>query len=209
MDPEFRFTAFLLAGTMIIVFAFQQQLPLNDLILVSAEAFEKPWMFFTHIFLHGSLTHMLSNIFSLALFGSILERLVGWKKLLWIFFLGGIASSFGDIGFYQSSLGASGAVFAVLGALTVIKPRMGVFAFGIPIPMFLAAILWASLDLAGMFYPDNIAHAAHLFGMLAGGLIGLGLRKPEPKKPKPPDVDKDQHKKWEDFWFQRPYPEER
>ena len=71
---------------------------------------------------------------------------------------------------------------------------MSVWVFGVPMPMFVAAILWALIDIVGMFAPSGIANAAHIFGLGSGIIIGLLLRKKfkEKKpveKPLPPDEE--------------------
>ncbi len=158
----------------------------SNFAMVSSEALVKPWMFVTHIFLHGSLVHLASNLFALVLFGSILEKSVGSGKFLIIFFLAGIFSGFADLLFYTSAVGASGAIFGVLGALAAIRPKLIVWVMGIPMYMVVAVLIWALLDLAGFFYPDSIAHAAHLFGMALGVAAGLwmrsGFREPKRKR---------------------------
>jgi membrane associated rhomboid family serine protease len=145
-------------------------------ILVSALVAERPWTIISHMFLHADLRHLYFNMFALALFGSILEKYIGSKNLLLVFFATGIASSAADTIFYEATLGASGAVLGLLGCLAVIRPRQVVWALGVPMYIIVAAGIWVMLDLTGMFYPDNVAHAAHLFGMGCGMVIGLVLR---------------------------------
>ena len=50
---------------------------------------------------------------------------------------------------------------------------MTVWAFSLPMPLFLAAILWAAGDLLGIFMPSNIANLAHLSGLFSGLVLGL------------------------------------
>jgi len=133
-------------------------------------------MFVTHIFLHGGLLHLGYNLFALLLFGSILEKLIGSKKFLLIFFIAGIASAFGDVLFYPAAVGASGAIFGIMGCLAILRPKLIVWAYGIPMYMIVAIAIWAFLDLTGIFYPDNVAHAAHLFGLVFGIASGLWIR---------------------------------
>lgn len=134
------------------------------------------WRFVSAIFLHGSPAHLIYNLFALALFGSILEKLIGGKKFLLVFFLSGIFANIIAINFYPYSFGASGAIYGILGCLTVLKPGMFVWAFGLPMPMFIAAILWAAGSVLGIFMPSNIGHIAHLSGIIIGFIFGLFLR---------------------------------
>ena len=148
---------------------------------------------------------VLSNLFALCLFGSILEKYIGWDKLLYVFFAGGIAAALGSIMWYDSSLGASGAVFAVSGTLATLRPRQVVWVLGVPMYVIIAAFVWALLDLMGMFYPDNVAHVAHLFGLGFGLVAGLMLRKiyPPPKRKKEDDIEisEESLRAWEDKYM--------
>ncbi|UCD07037.1 MAG: rhomboid family intramembrane serine protease, partial [Candidatus Aenigmatarchaeota archaeon] len=126
----------------------------SNFAMISSEAFVKPWMFVTHIFLHGSFMHLAFNLFALLLFGSILENIVGSKNFLIIFFVAGIVSGFADVLFYPAAVGASGAIFGILGCLAMLRPKMIVWVIGVPMYMIIAIVIWALLDFAGIFYPD-------------------------------------------------------
>ena len=128
------------------------------------------------MFLHGSFEHLFYNMFALALFGSILEKIVGSKTFLIVFFISGLVAGLGTIPFYEAALGASGAIFGILGCLTMLRPRMRVYVGYIPMPMIMAAVIWAFIDLIGMFAPSGTANAAHLFGMGFGLILGYSLR---------------------------------
>ena len=148
----------------------------NDFSLVSAEVFSHPWTLLTSIFLHGGIEHLFYNMFALVLFGLILEQIIGSKKFFILYFSSGLIASLATIPFYQSSLGASGAIFGILGALAILRPRMVVWISFIPMPMFLAVFVWAAIDLFGIFFPSNIANAAHLAGLGLGVAYGFYLR---------------------------------
>ena len=189
--PE-KFEWYSVKLSLIIFIAYIISIAFHDFIfsnfaMISSEAFVKPWMFVTHIFLHGGITHLIFNLFALLLFGSILEKVIGSKKFLLIFFIAGIVSAFGDVLFYPAAVGASGAIFGVMGCLAVLRPKLIVWAYGIPMYMVVAIFIWAFLDLAGIFYPDNVAHAAHLFGMAFGIASGLWIRS-EYKEPRKQEV---------------------
>lgn len=148
----------------------------DSFVLYSSRVVSEPWMLVTSTFLHGSFGHLFFNMFALGLFGLLLESIVGSKKFVLVYFGTGIVASIGAAIFYPASLGASGAIYGILGTLTVLRPRMAVWVFGIPMPMYVAAIFWAFLDLVGFFAPSGIANAAHLFGLGAGIAAGLILR---------------------------------
>ena len=167
----------LLLAAIFIAFVIQQAVP------GFTEAFYfdpnnlMPWMFVTSIFLHASIIHILFNAYALWMFGPILERRLGFYKFMALFFAGGIA---GSIGYYAAilvgitpaypALGASGAIYAVLGATAVLIPELVVLLFFvIPLTMSQAAILWVVLEVAGTFNTSSgIASAAHLGGLALG-----------------------------------------
>jgi len=164
----------------IIIFIFQNIFEnlTNEFSLNSSYFLFKPWTIVTYIFLHGSFQHLFYNMLALGLFGSILEKIIGSKKFLIVFFVSGIFAGIGSLIFYSSSIGASGAIYGILGVLAVLRPRMIVYFSFIPLPLALAVTFWAIGDLIGLFLPtDLIAYAAHLFGLIFGLLYGLKLRK--------------------------------
>lgn len=145
------------------------------------------YRFLTAIFLHGSITHLLFNLFALLFFGLILEKLVGSNKFIFIFLFSGIIANIISVNFYTSSLGASGAIYGIMGAISIIRPFMMVWAFGLILPMFLASILWVTADVLrtlGIFGPTNIGSIAHLSGIAIGILLGFLFRKPTTKNTK-------------------------
>ena len=148
----------------------------TEVLVLNSSAWYEPWRFVSSIFLHADVTHILYNMFALVLFGLILESLIGSKKFAIVFFVTGIVANLVAVNFYDSSLGASGAIFGVIGALIVVRPSMTVWAFGMPMPIFIAGILWAAGDFIGLFVPSNVGNIAHLVGMGAGLLIGAFYR---------------------------------
>ncbi|MBS3138837.1 rhomboid family intramembrane serine protease [Candidatus Woesearchaeota archaeon] len=125
---------FVLVGICIAAFIAQTVIPgfTGLFVLVSAQVLERPWTLVTAIFLHGDLGHLLFNMFALTLFGAILESIVGRKKFLLIFFVGGVIASIGSIFLYKAALGASGAIFAILGTLAILRPKMQVWVSFVP-----------------------------------------------------------------------------
>ena len=196
----FKGVAFILCGICIIVFAIQAIFPVfTEYISLEQQSWSQLWRFFTALFAHGSLSHLLYNILALALFGSILESIIGERRLLVIFLFTGMAANVVSIFVYPSSLGASGAIFGIIGTLVMLRPGMSVFAFGLPMPMFIAAILWAVGDIIGLFIPSNIANMAHLVGLAFGLVLGAILRQPNQNEVKRQKVviDEDSMIEWE------------
>ena len=147
------------------------------------------WSPITSIFLHGGLLHIFLNAYALWMFGPLLERRLGRGQFLLLFFLGGLAGSAGyelvvvlGLSAPIPALGASGAIYAVMGAIAMIYPEMVVLLFGlIPLSMRWAAVLWVVLESIGTFGMDTtgIASAAHLGGMALGFVWGwLEAKKP-------------------------------
>ena len=196
----FKGVAFILCGICVIVFAIQAIFPVfTEYISLEQQSWSQLWRFFTALFAHGSLSHLLYNILALALFGSILESIIGERRLLVIFLFTGMAANVVSIFIYPSSLGASGAIFGIIGTLVMLRPGMSVFAFGLPMPMFIAAILWAVGDIIGLFIPSNIANMAHLVGLAFGLVLGAILRQPNQNEVKRQKVviDEDSMIEWE------------
>jgi uncharacterized protein len=140
---------------------------------------EQPWAIITSMFTHGGLWHILINMLMLYFYGSFLSQLIGNKSLVIIYFLGGLL---GNIFYlllssnpYSIVIGASGAVFALGGALAILTPRVKVYVFPIPVPMNLwIAVIGGFLILTLV---PGIAWQAHLGGLILGLLAGYYFRK--------------------------------
>lgn len=141
----------------------------------------EPWTLLTSMFMHGDITHILFNMLSLYFLGRFLCQLVGDKWFLVIYFAGGIIGSFFFILLGEESatvIGASGAIFAVGGALAVLVPNVKVILLPIPAPVPLwTAIIGTFLILTLLAFATNIAWQAHLGGLLLGLAVGYYLRR--------------------------------
>jgi len=180
---KIRFYFFWLAVFMIGVFVLQNVLTsygFTESYALNFSAIDnfEVWRFVTSIFLHGSLSHLIYNLFALLLFGFILERLIGSNKFLFVFLSSGIIANLIAVNFYNSSLGASGAIYGIIGAIIILRPMMMVWAFGLMIPMFVAGILWVIGDVMGVFgFGDaGVGNIAHLGGIFVGLLLGILFR---------------------------------
>ena len=98
---KFKFYALWLCLICIIVFLIQSVFPVTDYLLLNQSSIQgfEIWRFLTAIFVHGSLVHLLYNMFALALFGSMLEKFVGGKRFLWVFFLSGLVANLITVNF--------------------------------------------------------------------------------------------------------------
>jgi membrane associated rhomboid family serine protease len=130
------------------------------------------------MFVHGGFAHIIFNMISLYFLGSFFLRIAGERSFLAVFFLGGLAGNALYILLAPPNvmgIGASGAIFAIGGALAVLVPRVPVIVFPIPIPMplWVAIIIFFLLS----FLFSGIAWQAHLGGLLLGLVAGLIFRR--------------------------------
>jgi len=180
----------------------------------------KSWQIITHMFMHGGFMHIAFNMLTLASFGPVLERFLGDKKFLILYFLSGLGAfvlfnlwelfqlyqdakpmiaegyafsdilygNFGEIprNLEESAMsvaeilktpmvGASGAIFGVIAAFSVLYPNAEMFIMFIPFPikakvLFPIAIV-VSLFLGISGSGGNIAHFAHIGGALVGYIL--------------------------------------
>lgn len=150
------------------------------LVLTPSEVLIKPWTLITSMFLHGSPGHLLFNMYALLIFGGLIEQRIGSKRFLLAYMIGGIFagllySTFSTI----SALGASGAIMTILGLAIMLLPDLKVlFFFVIPMSLRTAGIIFAAIDILGLFNPESgIAHLAHLGGLAIGLIYGYYLIK--------------------------------
>ena len=140
------------------------------------------WQFVTFQFLHAGLWHLLGNMLVLFFFGSAIEAELGAKRFLSLYFSSGILGGILQIllafifprEFGGIVVGASAGCFGLVAAFATLFPdriiTLLVF-FVLPVSMRARTLLWFAIGLAlfGILVPgDNIAHAAHLGGIIAG-----------------------------------------
>ena len=153
----------------------------NNFAFMPASVYSHPYTIITAIFLHGGMHHLLLNMLGLFMFGVIVEHELGGKKWLVVYFFSGIVGNLGYMLFTKSpfipALGASGAIFGLIGAAAVLKPKQIIYTPYGPFPMMIAAILWGVTEILTSFGIDNIAHSAHIFGLIGGALIVYAFKK--------------------------------
>lgn len=153
----------------------------------------QPWQVISHMFMHGSLSHIFFNMFALVVFGSALEGAWGSKRFLQYYLLCGIGAFFifeatvayevfsltGGIGYEGIAgrvLGASGCVYGLLLGFGMLFPNTELVLLFPPIPIKAKyfVIIYGLLELSlamGNNPGDNVAHVAHLGGMLFGYIL--------------------------------------
>ena len=159
---------------------FQYTFGLQPVLFLKARYY---WQLFTYMFMHGSWSHLVSNMIGLLFFGVYVEKQVGSKEF-WLFYvLCGILCGAASLaiyavgGYWQIVLvGASGAVYAVLLLFAVIFPRSTVFILGlVPVPAPLLIALYAGIAVFDQVFGMNqgVAHLTHLSGFAAAWLFCL------------------------------------
>ena len=138
----------------------------------------KPYQLVTHMFAHGGFFHLLFNMFVLWMFGSMLERVWGPKRFLIFYLVCGLAAAITHLALENvPAVGASGAIMGLFAAFAYLFPNTELIMFPIPFPVKAkyAIALLAAYDLFSGVNPlgDNIAHFAHLGGLVMGFILVL------------------------------------
>ena len=166
---------------------------------------------FTYMFMHGGFTHIFFNMFALFMFGRILEQVWGPRRFLFYYIVCGVGAGLiqelvqyihysMELSAYDSvniggmimpmaqylnlmiTVGASGAIYAILLAFGMLFPNQSLFIFPLPMPIKAKyfVIGYAALELflgISNNASDNVAHLAHLGGMLFGFILIMYWRK--------------------------------
>ena len=163
------------------------------------------WQVVTHMFMHGGFWHILFNMYTLFIFGVVVERIIGTKKFLLFYFVCGFGAAALQMGtqyiemqaFLNSAseaalkgiavlkstptVGASGAIYGVLIGYAMLFPQSKMTLIFPPVTLSAKwmVIIFAAIELftgvAG--FADGVAHFAHLGGMLIGSLMKKWWRK--------------------------------
>jgi membrane associated rhomboid family serine protease len=139
--------------------------------LAMSEIAFQPWRLITSVFVHstGLIFHVLLNMYTLWIFGQLLENVLGRGRFLSLYLISGLAGSVGVVWLADpntSVVGASGAIFGLMGAFLVIQRRLGGNATQL--------LILVGINLVIGFIPGfNIAWQAHLGGLVGGALVGL------------------------------------
>jgi membrane associated rhomboid family serine protease len=145
----------------------------------------KPYQLVTHMFAHASYDitggivffHIFFNMYALWMFGTALERAWGPKRFLIFYLVCGLAAGVTQMFLSDApSVGASGAIMGLLAGFAYLFPNTEFFIIPLPFPIKakFMVIIYAAIDLFGGFHPgaaDNIAHFAHLGGLVMGFIL--------------------------------------
>ncbi|MGP1522505.1 MAG: rhomboid family intramembrane serine protease [Treponema sp.] len=147
---------------------------LNTVLIIRGRMY---WQFISYMFVHASLMHLLGNMLGLVFFGTAVERSLGTKQFLILYFASGLASGALSFAVYAAAgmnrvflLGALGAVYAVLLVFSVLFPRALIYLWGIlPIPAPILVSIFALIEIFSQLFgtDSRVAHTTHLFGFAA------------------------------------------
>lgn len=169
----------------IIIFTLQKvsNHALTEILALPVLRWYEPWRWFTYMFCHGDFWHLFLNLWSLLIFGPLVEHGLGAKRFLRLYFASGLlgaacwlplnllAFDMGHMRVAPSVVGASGAIFGVMAAAAVLYPNHEIYLIFPPVPIKIriAVFCWAGLELLHLMQTnDNVAHLAHLGGFAGG-----------------------------------------
>ncbi|MFP3580928.1 rhomboid family intramembrane serine protease [Arthrobacter sp. fls2-241-R2A-200] len=169
---------YLIIALCVVVYILQWVLPgdlvFQDFAYANIFAGSEPWRMLTSAFLHsqGFLLHIVLNMYSLWIFGQVLEPLLGRLRFLAVYLLAAVG---GSVGFLLLTptvppvglVGASGAIFGLFGALLVVQRQRG----------GQTRQLWVLIVLNGVigFLVPGIAWQAHLGGLITGAIAAAAI----------------------------------
>jgi membrane associated rhomboid family serine protease len=202
---------FILIGLNVLVFLFQIALEgFTEIFALTPQAALSGawWQFVTYMFLHGSPTHLLVNMFFLFLFGEVVEHALGAGKFIMLYLVSGVGSSVIYLMLMVSMgvpdtlvtplIGASGAVFGVLASYGLMFPnnKVWILFFPKPLPAFTVVVIFAVFELImGAFgLEPGIANFGHFGGIVTGILITYYWK----KTARPRDIH--EKRNYEFFW---------
>ena len=138
------------------------------------------WQLLTYGFLHdpNSPLHLLFNLMGLFFFGTMVESLVGRRRFLLLYVLGIVVPGVLQLAFSLATgsqtlvVGASGAILMLLVTVATLFPSRQILLMFIPMPMWLAAVIFVGLDLFGLVRGGgNTAYLVHLGGAALGFVL--------------------------------------
>jgi membrane associated rhomboid family serine protease len=193
---------FVFLGLMWLTFAAQLLVQLTapalvgPIFVLQSDHLFRVWTWVTSIFAHGGFGHIALNSIVLYFFGPVVERRIGSKKFVALFLVAGMAaglaqagvSAFMSPGIPSGVVGASGAIAAILGVLTILNPNLTIYLYFIlPMPLWLATTLFVGYSVfvsaTGGIGAGGVAQLAHLAGVGIGLAYGAKLKREGERAP--------------------------
>ena len=134
------------------------------------------WTLITAIFVHASLIHLLGNMIFLYVFGNTLESVTNAKRMLTVFFVGGILSFPLSLPFFPPDatfVGASAAIFTLAAVVMLLKPLR--FSWLLLMPVGMVAIVYFLYNALAVYFnlQSNVAYVSHVIGFSLGIPFGI------------------------------------
>lgn len=159
------------------------------------------WRLVSAMFLHGdgtipgTLLHLMLNLWALFQLGSLYEMMFGTRRFVWIYFITGIFASLTSMVVTGGpSVGASGAIFGLLGAFVFSVRRSPRWRHDrVARSVVKQCVFWAIANIVVLSQIPKIDNAAHIGGLVAGLILGFVWPQPAPLPPPPGEVVIDVH----------------
>lgn len=173
-------TLIIIAITVVVSYAAWQRPALLNTLIYHGPSVEKGqlWRLVTHGFIHADGNHLLFNMMTLFFFGRVMEQIllprIGPVGFVLFYLMGIVVAIFPSHLRHRNtvnyrSLGASGAVSAILFAYIFVQPWSMLFVMFVPVPAIVFAVLYVGYSLwADKRGRDNVNHSAHLWGAVWG-----------------------------------------
>ena len=170
-------------------------------IYLTPEFFPQIYTLFTSMFVHSGFLHIFGNMLIFFFIGMAFEQRIGWSKFLIIYLITGVGGalthSFLNLGSLTPLVGASGAIFGIMGAFAFSYPNDEVV---MPIPLgfimvfrrikvVYAVLIFAAIETVIAWWEgvsgsvSSTAHLAHLGGLVSGVIVAAILLKRQTSKP--------------------------
>ncbi len=159
------------------------------------------WRLVSAMFLHGdgtipgTLLHLMLNLWALFQLGSLYEMMFGTRRFVWIYFITGIVASLTSMVVTGGpSVGASGAIFGLLGAFVFSVRRSPRWRHDrVARSVVKQCVFWAIANIVVLSQIPRIDNAAHIGGLVAGLILGFVWPQPTPLPQPPGEVVIDVH----------------
>jgi len=179
MKRKLPYVTFVLMAANILIFGYDYLMTGGQLIVgygLYEPAVERGewYRLLSSMFLHGNLQHLAGNMISLYFYGNVSERALGHVRFLLLYVLGGLLGSLfvvsveSIIGHYALTIGASGAIFAVLGSILIVAWRRKYLVRGISAKRVLIASIFSLASGIGV---QGVSFTGHLGGFIGGVLV--------------------------------------